>query len=73
MYYWLQYTEQTECYVISDQDDIVYLIEENCLGEIVACKQKMDKNQLLRFMPYFEVVKKTESLSVEKILIEKGA
>lgn len=28
MYYWLQYTEQTEYYVISDQDDIVYLIEK---------------------------------------------
>lgn len=68
MYYWLQYTEQTECYVISDLDDIVYLIEENGLGEIVACKQKMDKNQLLRFMPYFEVVKESLNIDVDKIL-----
>ena len=68
MYYWLQYTEQTEYYVISDQDDIVYLIEENGLGEIVACKQKMDKNQLLRFMPYFEVVKESLNIDVDKIL-----
>jgi len=68
MYYWLQYTEQTEYYVISDQDDIVYLIEENGLGEIVACKQKMDKNKLLRFMPYFEVVKESLNIDVDKIL-----
>ena len=65
MYYWLQYTEQTEYYVISDQDDIVYLIEENVLGEIVASKQKMDKNQLLRFMPYFEIVKESNSFDVD--------
>ena len=68
MYYWLQYTEQTEYYVISDQDDIVYLIEENGLGEIVACKQKMDKNQLLRFMHDFEVVNKSAVLNVDKII-----
>lgn len=68
MYYWLQYTEQTEYYVISDQDDIVYLIEENVLGEIVASKQKMDKNQLLRFMPYFEIVKESNSFDVDYVI-----
>jgi len=68
MYYWLQYTEQTEYYVISDHDDIVYLIEENVLGEIVASKQKMDKNQLLRFMPYFEIVKESNSFDVDYVI-----
>lgn len=67
MYYWLQYTEQTEYYVISDQDDIVYRIDKNYFGETIAYKQKIDKYQLLRFMPYFKVIKKTANLEVEKI------
>ena len=61
MYYWLKYDDESEDrYVISDSDEIVYLVYTNGLGQSVASKHKMEKHQLLRFKPYFEIEETTE-------------
>ena len=64
MYYWLKYDESEERYVISDYDDAVYIVDINNFGQSVAYKQIMDKHQLFKFKPYFEIDKCTEKFDV---------
>ena len=43
MYYWLKYDDESEDrYVISDSDEIVYLVYTNGLDQSVASKHKME-------------------------------
>jgi hypothetical protein len=68
MYYWLKYDEDSEeRYVISDSDEVVYLVYINDLGQLIAYKQKMLKHQLIRFKPYFEVEKTSKDFEVDVI------
>lgn len=68
MYYWLKYDEESdERYVISDADEVVYLVEINDLGQTVANKQNIEKHQLLRFKPYFEIERTSEDFEVDVV------
>lgn len=60
MYYWLQ--EADDVYVICDQVDDVYKIDEK-----KAYLQKMNKHQILKFKPYVKEIKVTEDFDLEVI------
>lgn len=62
MYYWLQEYEGGDVYVISDDSEKVYIVEDDR-----AFLQKVSQQQLLRFKPYLEKIKETENFDFKVI------
>ena len=60
MFYWFKEGDNEELYVISDDSEKVYIVENN-----VAELQKMKRHQFMRFKPFATLVKKTEELGVK--------
>lgn len=56
MYYWLQEYDGADVYVISDDSEKVYIVEDG-----IAYLRDIAKHQLLRFKPYLEQIKETET------------
>lgn len=54
--------------MLSDSDEVVYLVDINYFGQSVAYKLKMEKHQLLRFKPYYEIKKTSADFEVDVII-----